>query len=411
MSFNIALSGLNAASADLEVTSNNIANSSTTGFKQSRAEFADVYAVAYGGISQTAIGDGVALSAVTQQFQQGNIEFTENSLDLAVSGRGFFVVDDGGAPMYTRAGAFGTDKDGYVVNAQNQRLQVFQALDPAGTTFNTGSLSDLQLVTADAPPQATSSVDAILNLQADATDLNAAGIPAFDPLVRDPQTYNFASAITVYDSLGASHTATTYYRKTGVNSWESYLVVDNDGTQTTGAVAMNFDANGNLTTPMPVSWGAFNPGSGAAPFTLNYDFTGTTQYGSAFATNSLSQDGFTTGQLNSIAIDETGVVSALYTNGQSVALGKVALADFVNPQGLQQMGDTNWAETFASGAVQLGEPGTATLGLIQSGALEESNVDLAAELVNLITAQRNYQANAEVISTADSITQTIINIR
>jgi flagellar hook protein FlgE len=406
MPFNIALSGLNAASSDLEVTGNNIANSSTVGFKASRAEFADVYAEAYGGISKSAIGGGARLEAVTQQFTQGNVEFTGNNLDLAISGQGFFTLSDRGAPIYSRAGAFQVDRDGWVVNSQGHRLQAFPALDPAGTSFNTGTPSDLQLVTSDAPPQASSSVTALLNLNADAPVLGAGAI---DPAA--PASYSYSSTLTVYDSLGAPHTATTYFRRTGNLTWDTRLVVDGDATQTTGVQTLTFNSTGLLTTAMPVAYGAFTPTNGANAMTLNYDLSGSTLYGGGFSVNNLSQNGFTSGQLASIEVSDSGTVAARYTNGQAVALGRVALANFANPQGLQQLGDNAWAETFSSGAAQVGEPGTASLGLIQAGGLEQSNVDISEQLVNLITAQRNFQANAQVITTADTVTQTIINIR
>jgi flagellar hook protein FlgE len=406
MPFNIALSGLNAASSDLKVTGNNIANASTVGFKQSRAEFADVYAEAYGGISKTAIGGGVRLEAVTQQFGQGNIDFTGNSLDLAISGQGFFMLSDRGAPIFSRAGSMQVDRDGWVVNSQGHRLQVFPALDPAGNSFNTGTPSDLQLVTSDAPPQASTNVDALLNLNADAAILGAGAI---DPAV--PSSYSYSSTLTVYDSLGAPHTATTYFRRTGNLTWDTRLVIDGDAAQTTGVQTLTFNSTGQLTTAMPVNYGAFTPTNGADPIALDYDLSGTTTYGGGFSVNNLSQDGFTSGQLASIEIDDSGTIAARYTNGQAVALGRVALANFANPQGLQQLGDNAWAETFASGAAQIGEPGSASLGLIQAGGLEQSNVDISEQLVNLITAQRNFQANAQVITTADSVTQTIINIR
>ena len=406
MPFNIALSGLNAAAADLKVTGNNIANASTVGYKQSRAEFADVYSQSYGGISKTAIGGGVRLEAVTQQFSQGNIDFTGNNLDLAISGQGFFVLSDRGAPVYSRAGAFQVDRDGFVVNSQGQRLQVFPALDPAGNSFNTGSPSDLQLSTADAPPSATTSVTGIFNLDADATILGAGAI---DPTL--PSSYSYSSTLTVYDSLGAPHTATTYFRRTGNLTWDSRMVVDGDAAQTPAVQTLTFDSAGNLTTGMPVSYGAYTPTNGANALNMTYDFSGTSQYGGGFGVNALTQDGYTSGRLTSIEVNDNGVVAARYTNGQAVALGKVALANFANPQGLQQLGDNAWGETYSSGPVQVGEPGTSSLGLLQAGGLEQSNVDISEQLVNLITAQRNYQANAQVITTADTVTQTIINIR
>ncbi|MGD8497733.1 MAG: flagellar hook protein FlgE [Chromatiales bacterium] len=404
--FDIGLSGLNAASSELEVTSNNIANSETTGFKRSRAEFADVYAEAYGGISQTATGDGVRLAEIRQEFTQGNIDFTGNNLDLAVSGQGFFILSDNGAQVYSRAGALQVDRNGFVIDSLGRELQVFPSNDPAGSSFNVGSPQSLQLVTSDSPPNATTQVDALINLDADATVLGAGAI---DPT--NPATYSYSSTLTVYDSLGGPHTATSYYRRTGNLTWDTRLVVDGDDTQTTGVQTMTFDSTGNLTTAMPVNYGVFTPTNGANPLNIDYDLTGSTQFGGGFGINNLAQDGFTSGRLTAIEVSDDGVFAARYTNGQTQILAQVALANFASPQGLQQIGDNAWAESFESGAVQLGQPGTSSLGLIQSGGLEQANVDIAEELVGLITAERFFQANAQVITTADQITQTIINLR
>ena len=405
MPFRIALSGLNAASADLKVTGNNVANAGTVGFKQSRAEFADVYAVAFQGVGDTTIGGGVRLARVAQQFTQGNIDFTQNALDLAINGEGFFVLSDAGSRLYTRAGAFSVDRDGYVVNAVGQRLQVFPA-NPGGG-FNTGALSDLRLDTSEGAPNATTRVTAALNLNAAETALGGA---ASDIDITDPSTYNYSTSITVYDSLGQSHTATVYFRKVNTNEWATALAI-NGSRVGDGSPNLTFDATGAISSGGTVTYAAYNPGNGANALNITFDYTKATQYGTNYAINSLSQDGYTTGRLSGIDIDSTGVVFARYTNGQSKELGKVALARFPNPQGLEQRGDTVWAETYTSGDVLLGEAGTGTFGVIQSGALEASNVDIAEQLVNLITAQRNFQANAQVITTADTVTQTIINIR
>jgi flagellar hook protein FlgE len=404
MPFRTALSGLNAASADLKVTGNNIANSGTVGFKESRAEFADVFALSQGGISQTAIGTGTKLAAVTQQFGQGNIDFTGNNLDLALNGDGFFVLSDSGSRIYSRAGAFQVNRDGFVVNAQGQRLQVYPPQDQLGNQFNTGLLSDLQLSTSEAPPNATTEVETRVNLPAGVDPIT---IP-FD--IDDPASFNNATSVTVYDSLGQSHTATLYFRNTAPLNWESYLAID--GTTVGGAQALEFNPDGSVLAPTaPVDFGAFDPGNGAENLEIEFDLSAATQYGGAFNVTSLRQDGFTTGRLSGIDIDPTGVVFARFTNGQAQSLGKVALGNFANPQALQQLGDNTWGETFGAGDVILGEADTGNFGLIQSGGLEASNVDIAQQLVNLITAQRNFQANAQVISTADTVTQTIINIR
>lgn len=405
MPFNLALSGLNAASADLNVTANNIANVNTTGFKQSRAEFADLFAVSLQGVSDIATGNGVRLARVGQQFSQGNVNFTNNSLDLAINGEGFFTVSDNGQMKYTRAGAFSADRNGYVVNASGEHLQVF----PPGTngTFNTGSLTDLQLSTAESAPSATTSASLALNLPANATPPTTT---PFDPA--NASTFNRTTSLTFYDSLGASHTATMYYaRQAAANTWDAHTYID--GNAVGGSTTLTFGADGALVSPAggTVTLPAYAPGNGAAPMNVALDYSSATQYGDTFSVNELRQDGYGTGRLTGINIDQSGIALARYTNGQSVALGQLALARFDNPQGLQQLGDTNWGETFASGQPVRGAAGTSSFGAVQSGALESSNVDLTKQLVNMITAQRNFQANSKMISTADAITQTIINIR
>ena len=405
MAFRLALSGLNAASTDLSVTANNIANTGTVGFKGSRAEFAEMFAVSAQGVSNLAIGNGARVSEVAQQFTQGNIDSTGQSLDMAISGQGFFTLSDKGALAYTRAGAFQVDRDGYVVNSNNLRLQVYPPT--AAGSFNTGALSDLRLVTSESPPAATTKVEMVLNLPA------SAPLPTHAPFnTADPDSFNHSSSMTVYDSLGAAHTATTYFSKTAnANEWEQRLYID--GTADGAVQLMQFSNTGAIVVPANgrINFPAFVPSTGAAALTVQYDFSKATQYGGAFAVNSVTQDGYTTGRLIGIDTNSTGVVQARFTNGVSTSLGQVALANFSNPNGLQQLADTNWAETFSSGQALKGQAGNAGIGLIQSGALEASNVDITAQLVNMITAQRNFEANAKMISTSDAITQTIINIR
>jgi flagellar hook protein FlgE len=405
MPVRLALSGLNAASTDLSVTANNVANVSTAGFKGARAEFADLFATSQQGVSATAVGNGVRVSNIAQQFTQGNIDFTDNSLDLAVSGSGFFVMSDNGAVNYTRAGAFQVDQQGFVVNAKQQRLQVYPPLASGG--FTTGGLGDLSLTTGESAPQATTSADVTLNLPA------SAAVPAtatFDP--SDATSYNNATSLTVYDSLGAAHTATLYFvKQADPNEWETRLCVD--GAAVGGPETLTYTAAGELDTPAggEIAFDTYTPATGASDLDLTFDFGTTSQYGGAFAVNAITQDGFTTGRLIGIDIDASGIVQARFTNGRSTPLGQIAIANFANPQGLQQLGDSSWAETFASGQALRGQAGNSGFGLLQSGALEASNVDITEQLVNMITAQRNFQANAQMISTADSITQTIINIR
>jgi flagellar hook protein FlgE len=407
MSFRIALSGLAAAQATLDVTANNVANANTTGFKQSRAEFTDVYATAFGSIGSLDTGAGVRLASVSSLFTQGNIDFTGNSLDLAINGEGFFTLSDQGSNVYSRAGAFSVDRDGYVVNVTGQRLQAYPALDPRGTNFSTASLGDLQLTASDAAPQASTTADISLNLQADSTLL---GPGIIDP--SDATTYNYSTSLTTYDSLGQSHTSALYFRKTdtAARTWDVRMITDGDDLQTPAIQTLAFDQFGQLTTGQPVNFGSYDPGNGAAVMDVSYDFTGTSQYGSPFSVNTLFQDGFSTGRLSGLDISDSGVVQARFSNGQTAALGKVALSNFTNPQGLTPLGDSTWGDSFSAGDRRLGEPGAGSFGFLQSGALESSNVEITEELVNLITAQRSFQSNAQVISAADTITQTIMNI-
>jgi flagellar hook protein FlgE len=405
MSFSIALSGLNAATADLDTTSNNIANSATTGFKSSRAEFSELFSASALGAASNSVGEGVRVATEAQQFTQGNINATGNNLDLAISGQGFFIVSQAGALSYTRSGSFQVDNNGFIVNSQNQRLQAYPPAATGG--FNTGGLGDLQLVTSVSAPAATTNAQVLFNLPANAS---APTVAPFDPT--NPSSYNQTTSLTLYDSLGAVHTGTLYFVKTATpNQWTTQLYVD--GTAVGTPQALNYSSSGVLTAPATGTFAfpAYTPSTGAAPINLTLNVAGTTQFGDAFSVNSITQDGFTTGRLSGIAIDGSGAVQAQFTNGKSTPLGQVAMANFANAQGLQQLDNTNWAETFASGQPLRGQAGSSGLGIIQSGSLETSNVDLTQQLVNMITAQRNFQANAQVISTTDQITQTIINIR
>ena len=405
MSLNIALTGLDAANQDLSVISNNLANAATVGFKESRAEFADLFAATQQGVSATAIGNGVQVSEVAQQFSQGNVENTGNNLDLALSGNGFFTLSDNGALTYTRDGEFQLDSTGNVVNAQGMKLQVYPPLATGG--FNTGGLANLSLTTNESAPQATSTAQITANLPA-----NAAQPPdaVFSPT--DPNSYNNTTSLTVYDSLGAAHTASLYFVKGATaNDWNTYLYIDGTAASATGS-ALDYSNTGALTTPVngQVTFPSYTPTTGAAPMTITFDFSNTTQYGDTFGVTAVQQNGFTTGKLTGISIDSAGVVQARFTNGRSVNLGQVALANFANPQGLQQLGHASWSATNASGAPVSGVAGASGFGTIQSGSLEESNADTTAALVDMITAERNFQANAQMIQTDNQTTQAIINI-
>lgn len=419
MAFQTALSGLNAASGNLNVTGHNIANASTTGFKKSRADFADVYAVSFGGVSNTATGSGVRLASVTQQFTQGNIDFTDNNLDLAVSGEGFFVLNDNGTFLYTRAGSFSVDRDGYVVNTHGQRVQQY-GVDPNTGVVSNFTPTDLQLNLGANPAAPTSRIDINVNLDAGSPPIVSATYPALVVNPPDPNTYNFSTTTTIYDSLGVTHEATLFFRKDDTmpaNEWDATLVItDTDGTVNQfDTETVQFNTNGTLVTTGDVDFltsGPWTPSTGATPFaTFDINFAGSTQFGANSAVNALRQDGYTTGRLSGISVDTTGVLFARYTNGQSATVGAIAMARFNNPNGLQQVGDTNWAATFESGDVLPGQAGSGTFGEIQSGALESSNVDISKQLVNMIVAQRDFQANAKMITTEDQVTQTVINIR
>lgn len=410
MPFDIALTGLNAAQNDLQVISNNIANSETNGFKRSRAEFADLYATSQFGTSSNAIGQGVQVASITQQFTDGDITFTDNSLDLAISGGGFFVLSDGGAQSFSRAGAFQVDNLGNIVNSSGSQLVGFQA--DANGNLN-GAQGPLVISRGNIAPNVTSTVNIDANIDASETVLPAFLIgPGGAP---DPGTYNHATSYTVFDSLGGEHVTTNYFRKENATDWQVFQFVDN--VQISGPDILTFDAFGDLTAINGTSGqttttsAAFTPGGIGAPTTFTVDYGGITQFGGGFGISAIDQNGFATGRLSSLDFDPSGQLFARYTNGQSLTLGQVALANFANPQGLRPNGNTSWSESFASGQPLIGAPGSADLGLIQSGSLEESNVDVTGELINLIQTQRNFQANAQVIGTADTITQTIINIR
>jgi flagellar hook protein FlgE len=404
MSFGIALSGLNAAQQDLDVTANNIANVDTTGFKSSTTEFADLFSSSQQGVSSTAVGNGVSVSEVSQQFTQGNIDSTGNNLDLAISGNGFFTMSNNGALSYTRDGQFQEDSAGYVTDSQGNRLQVYPPLANGG--FNTGGLTSLNLTTNESAPQATTNVSLTANLPANATVPTGAFNPA------DPATYNDTTSLTTYDSLGAAHTSSLYFIKgAAANAWTVQLYVDGNAVGT--PQALDYSNTGALTAPASgqITFPAYTPATGAAPMNLTFNFGSTTQDGSTFGVTANTQNGYTTGTLVGINIDSTGVVQAQFTNGNSVNLGQIALTNFPNPQGLQQQANQSWVQTYASGAPVAGTAGQAGLGTVQSGSLEESNVDITAQLVNMITAQRDFQANAQMVTTDDQITQTIIGIQ
>jgi len=411
MSFGIALSGLNASQSDLNVTANNIANASTTGFKSSNSQFAELFSASAQGVSKTQVGGGVQLLQVQQQYSQGNINTTGNSLDLALNGSGFFVVSNKGSDQYTRAGSFAPDSNGNVVNAQGQYLQAYAPT--ASGSFNTTSLVNLKIPTGDSPPAASTTASMVFNLPA--SDKAPAGSPFSSS---DSNTYNQSTSITLYDSLGAAHTASMYFVNAGAGAWNAYEYID--GTAVNASpVTLSYSSSGALTgatdpgggtNPAALDFGSYTPTTGGAAMDVKFNLDSTTQYGDTFGVTAESQDGYTTGQYNGVSVSQTGVVQANYTNGQSVALGQVAVANFANQQGLQQVDNTNWVQTFTSGPAVYGQAEGAGFGTIDPGSLEQSNVDITTQLVNMISAQRAFQANAEMVSTESKITQTVISI-
>lgn len=436
MSFNIGLSGLYAANKQLDVTGNNIANVATTGFKSSRAEFEDVYSATRLGTGSKTIGNGVRLANVSQQFSQGDVNNTGNVLDMGIQGNGFFILSDNGSLSYTRAGAFKTDAENYVVDNNGNRLQGY-GVDANGKIIN-GVLTDLKIDTSSLKPNPTSKVDQTMNLNSAETTPT---VTPFSPT--DTSSYNKTISTKVYDSQGNEHTMDQYYVKTGTNAWRVHTYMDGRSPAnpaTTPPVAITaditFNSNGSINTltagagwtqtgntltmtgwvpgvvtnaaTTPVTWGP--NGSVAATGGIAFNMALTTSYNSPTARTAQFQDGYATGQISSLTIDASGVMTANFSNQQTKAIGQVAVASFANEQGLQPIGGTRWKETFSSGVAGVDAPQTGTLGAIVSNSLEESNVNLTNELVELIKAQSNYQANAKTISTQSTIMQTIIQM-
>lgn len=526
MSFQQGLSGLNAAAKSLDVIGNNVANASTVGFKLSQAQFADVYASSLSGAGGNQAGIGVKVINIAQQFTQGNIESSNNPLDVAINGNGFFRMTYNGTAQYSRNGQFQLDKNGYIVNAQGANLTGYMA-NSLGI-LSTGAPVSLQVNTADLPPRKTEKIAALLNLD------SRSQVPKdalFSPAV--PTSYNSATSVNVYDTLGNPHVMQTFYVKTGPSNWDVYVTSDGiensnltvqeaanladavvNPTPTPGSIAqavtdlatrtrtdataartaadaavaaavtpaeiaaanalvrnavrletlatyqenaalaatteaasatasrasvitaatqgsaavplvarpapiarLSFTPLGALddttkaSMPLRITVPVYPPTGALTPLSMELDYSGTTQFGSNFSTNALTQDGYTSGRLSGFNTSTDGTMVARYTNGQSHVLAQLVLANFTNPNGLSPLGNNAWAETAASGAALVGVPNSASLGVLQSSAVENSNVDLTAELVSMITAQRVYQANAQTIKTQDSVLQTLVNLR
>lgn len=405
MSFQQSLSGLNAASKNLEIIGNNVSNANTVGFKSSRAQFADIYANSLLGSGKNSAGIGVTVQSIAQQFGQGNITVSSNPLDVAINGSGFFRLSTGGAITYTRNGQFQVDKDSYLVNASGARVTGYPA-DANGNVVQTAPV-ELALSTADLAPKATASSKLVANLDSRTTTTIAA---PFNP--NDATTYHTASGLTVYDSLGNERIMQVFFRRTAPNTWQVFM--SEGGTALNGGAAvgtLNFTAGGVLTPTAPFNISFTSTNGAVTPQVFTLDFTGTTQFGAQFGVTSITQDGYATGKLAGFSIGTDGVILGRYSNGQTRAQGQMVLSSFANPQGLVPIGDNQWAESSISGQPVVGAPQGGNLGNLQSGALEESNIDLTRELVDMITAQRIYQANAQTIKTQDQMLQTLVNLR
>lgn len=392
---NVALSGLQAASSDLEVTGNNIANANTIGFKQSKTEFADVY---YGGGIGNQVGNGVKVASISADFSSGQIGVTNGEFDMALAGDGFFTVKGtDGSTAYTRAGNFQVDKEGYITASNGAHLQGYLA----NKGQITAAMGDIQLPLSQALPNPTTMINYNRNFDASAPVISS----AFN--ANDSTTFNFADQSTIYDSLGTAHAASTFYTKTSNNNWNVNVEIDG-ALVSSGTLA--FSDAGVLQSSTGLNAVSWNPGGGAqAGQPLNFNYSSTTQYGGNNAPPSVTQDGYAAGIYTGVSIDNNGIISARYTNGRLEPLAQVAVARFSNPQGLLAAGDREWLETTASGVPQLNLNNS--FGNIRSNSLESSNVDLTEQLVKMITTQRAFQANAQSVKAGDSITQTIINIQ
>jgi flagellar hook protein FlgE len=505
MGYQQGLSGLSAASSDLDVIGNNIANADTIGFKSGTAVFADMYANSVATAVNNQIGIGTQLAAVQQQFSQGTLNTTGQALDVAINGNGFFQMSNNGTLTYSRNGVFQLNSTGQIVNAEGLQLMGYAANSTG--IINSAQTVPLTVPTTNIAPTQTTAITAQLNLNAQdplmlgtplvtpggvnastspgvtitnsASGANAdtyvvafngtgttytltvnggapsanlpytpgtpiplgggqtlaiAGTPSgTDSYTITPSpttfnansssTYNYSTSIQAYDSLGGSQTVNMYFAKTSAGTWNVYAGAAGGTVQQVGIAT--FSPNGTLatiqqvsptgvisaaTTPGIVTFNIPNTDGSGTPQTLSLNISGTTQYGSTDGTNNLSQDGFASGQLTNFSIGTNGILTGNYSNGQTAALGQIVVANFNDPNGLVDLGNNEYQQTAQSGVAQVSTPGSTNHGTLQGGAVEESNVDLTNELVNLITAQRNYQANAQTVKTQQTVDQTLINL-
>jgi flagellar hook protein FlgE len=440
MSSQSGLSGLNAAARSLDVIGNNIANASTTGMKSSRTEFHDLVATSSSGSSSTSSGIGTGVAAVSQSFTQGSLNITGRDLDVAINGGGFFQLQlTNGTTAFTRDGTFKLDTNGFVVTNAGANVMGYPT-SSTGTSTST-IIQPLQLptsaaikanqtalVTASANLNAAAPLavgaPAVLAVPASAGPPPVAAVPGVAAIPPTPIA-TYGTSLTAYDAQGVPVPVNVFFSKVapttaGTDEWEVYDSAASGATKvgsvvfdTTGSLIGAYDSAGVVTaTPMTLSV-TITPGASSIvpPFAVALDLSKVTQYGAPFSVSSLSQDGYPPGELTGMKVGDDGIITARYSNGQTQSTGKIVLADFRNVQGLSPVGGGNWVETSSSGQAVQGSPGIGKFGILRAGALEESNVDLTAELVNMMTAQRAYQANAQTIKTQDQMMQSIVNLR
>ena len=403
MAFNTSISGLQAAQKDMGVISNNIANVGTAGFKRSDALFAELYSASLNGTGPQP-GSGVTLEAIRNDFGQGGFEFTSSQLDLAIDGNGLFVLQNGAETLYTRAGAFRLDGDGFVVTESGANLQGYGADDSGQITTALGNLQITNALLAQKPTE-----EIVFNGNLDSRAETPSVVP-FD--AADPDTYNFTSTTTVYDSAGAAHQVTMYFVKDPVTAGQYNVSVAIDDVVQPETAALLFDNNGVLdaTSAQALNLASYQPANANAQ-AINIDFSNVTGYGARSATSGVTQDGYAAGSLAGFEFDREGIAYATYTNGETRAVGQLALATFTNPGGLQSAGKTNFAESASSGLASIGTPDSGPRGVIRPSALESANVDLTVELLALIEAQRNFQSNAQAIQNENDASQAILQLR
>lgn len=393
MSFEIALSGINAVNTQLDTISNNIANSATYGFKSSRANFSSVYA----GTQST----GATVSSQTQSIGVGGgVQSTGRNMDAAILGRGFFVSKDvAGQSLYSRVGVFSVNKDGYVVDGSGNHVQGYAAL-PGSTVL--GPMGDLKVPASQVAAKATDKLQYVANMSA---DWSVPTVTPFDPA--DPQSFNGSMVSMVYDSLGAQHSVTQYFVKTATNEVTVHYSFDGAALPAT-TTTLQFDVSGQLTNPTaPVALALGTP-TGADALTVNINYAGSTQFAGEATTSANAANGYASGSLSSVQIAEDGGVMIQYNNGQKQRAGTIALATFPDEGALTPAGGTSWIMSNESGTPLFFTPGSGLAGKLTSGALEQSNVELTGELVSLMTAQRNYQANTKVITAQSQMMQNLM---